>query len=120
MVKALIHSRASKSIISKEASKDLKIRSKTENQKWKTAAGQLTTSPKTKNSQFNLFELHTYKNITYSVHVVDIGISWYDMIIGRDLIIELGIDIKCRYFSITPYNDAIPWRYVDLTTADVY
>ena len=38
-------------------------------------------------------ELHANKLINQSLHVVDLNIDRYDMIIGHDLIRSLGIDI---------------------------
>ena len=42
------------------------------------------------------------------------------MIIGRDLIISLGIDIHGAYMTIHWDNAAIPWRDIDSTTNGVF
>ena len=52
---------------------------------WSTAAGVLTTNTKIATS-FRFPELHANKLINQSLHVVDLNIDRYDMIIGRDLI----------------------------------
>ena len=52
--------------------------------------------------------------------MVDIGISQYNMIIGRDIIIELGIDTKGRDLSITWGDAAIPLRDMNATTSGAY
>ena len=42
------------------------------------------------------------------------------MIIGRDLIISLGIDIHGADMTIHWDDAAIPWREIDSTTNDVF
>ena len=42
------------------------------------------------------------------------------MIIGRDLIRSLGIDIHGGDMTIHWYDAAIPWRDIDSTTKDVF
>jgi hypothetical protein len=54
------------------------------------------------------------------MHVVDQGISRCDMMIGRDLIIELGLDAKGSDLSICWDDAAIPWRQVDSTLKDAF
>ena len=47
-----------------------------------------------------------------SLHVVDLNINRYDMIIGRDLIRSLGIEIHGGDMTIHWDDAAIPWlRY---------
>ena len=53
--------------------------------KWSTAAGVLTTNTKIA-TIFSFPELHANKIINQSLHVVDLNIDRYDMIIGSDLI----------------------------------
>ena len=71
------------------------------------AAGVLTTNTKTAKS-FSFLELHANKLINQSLQVVDININRYDMIIGRDLIRSLGIDIHGADMTIHWDNAAIP------------
>ena len=52
---------------------------------WYTATGVLTTNTKIA-TIFSFPELHANKLINKSLHVVDLNIDRYDMIIGRDLI----------------------------------
>ena len=42
------------------------------------------------------------------------------MVIGRDLIISLGIDIHSADMTIHWYDAAIPWSDIDSTTSDVF
>ena len=58
--------------------------------------------------------------INQSLHVVDLKIDRYDMIIGRDLIRSLGIDIHGAYMTIHWDDAAIPWHDIDSTTNDMF
>ena len=60
------------------------------------------------------------KLINQSLHVVDLNIDRYDMIIGRDLIRSLGIDIHGVDMTIHWDDAAIPWRDIDSTAKDVW
>ena len=44
-------------------------------------------------TRFSFPELHANKLTNQSLHVVDLNIDRYDMIIGCDLIVSIGIDI---------------------------
>ena len=70
----------------------LPVKKTKKERQWSTTAGILTTNTKIATS-FSFPELHANKLINQSLHVVDINIDRYDMIIGRDLIKSLGIDI---------------------------
>ena len=86
---------------------------------WSTAAIFLITNPKTATS-FSFPELHANKLINQSLHVVDLNIDRYDMIIGTDLIRSLGIDIHGVDMTIHWDNAAIPWRDIYSTTNNVF
>ena len=55
-----------------------------------------------------------------ALHVVDLNIERYDMIIGRDLILFLGIDIHESDMTIHWDDDAIPRSDIYSTTNDVF
>jgi hypothetical protein len=80
----------------------------------------LNTTAKTKQLEFCLPELNANRNVEKSFHVVDIELKNYDMIIGRDLITSLQLDIKGSDMSIKWDDSAIPWRSIDLTVDDIY
>ena len=121
LVKALVDTGASESIISLlKAAKGLPLSSKMETKKWSIAAGLLNTSVKTKRLEFSLTELQANRKIEKSFHVVDIDLKDYEMIIGRDLITSLQLDIKGSNMSIKWDNAAIPWRNIDSTVDDIY
>ena len=65
-------------------------------------------------------ELHANKLINQSLHVVDLNIDRYDMIIGRDLIRSLVIDIHGTDMTINWDDASISWRNIDSTTNDVF
>ena len=119
-VKALIDSGASESILTQSAARNLIMKKNCATQKWQTAAGKLSTSVKTNKTVFTFPELHANKVLNKSLHVVDKGLIRYDMIIGRDIISELGIDVKGSDLSISWSDAAIPWRDMDATTNDAF
>ena len=77
------------------------------------------TNIKTETS-FSFPELHANKLINQSPHVVDLNIDQYDIIIGRDLIRYLGIDIHGADMTIHWDDFAILWRDIDSTRNDVF
>ena len=98
---------------------NIKSKRLSSNDIWKIDAGVLTTITKTATS-FNLPELHANKIIYQSLHVVDLNIDCYDMIIGCDLIRSLGIDIHGADMTIHRDDAAIPCRNIDSVTSDVF
>ena len=54
------------------------------------------------------------------LHVVDLNIERYDIIIGRNLIRSLGIAIHGADIFIHWADAAIPWRDIYFTTNDVF
>ena len=97
LVKALVDTGASESIISLRAAKGLPLlSSKMETKKWSTAAGLLNTRVKTKRLEFSLTELQANRKIEKSFYVVDIDLKNYEMIICRDLIV-MSVDSSVRH-----------------------
>ena len=92
LVKALVDSGASESILAKAKSDKLPFKKTKQERQWSTAAGVLATNTKIATS-FSFPELHDNKLINQSLHVIDLNIDRYDMIIGRYLIRSLGVDI---------------------------
>ena len=91
------------------------VKNTKQEQHWSTAAGFLTTNTKTATS-FSFPDLHANKRINQSLHIVDLNIDRYDVIIGRDLIRSIGIYIHGTYMTIHWVHAAIPWRNIDSTT----
>ena len=86
---------------------------------WSTAADFLTTNTNTATS-FSFPDLYANKLINQSLYLVNLNIDSYDMIIGRDLISSLGIDIHGADITIHWYYAAIPCRDIDYTTNDLF
>ena len=84
-----------------------------------SAASVITTNTKTVTS-FSFPEIHANKLINQSLHVVDLNIDRYDMIIGRERIISLGIGIHGAGTTIRWDYAAIPWRDIDSTTNSLF
>jgi hypothetical protein len=118
---ALVDSGASESILKLSSAKGVPLRQGKESKSgWSTAAGMLDATAKTKKLEFSLPELHANRTIRKSFHIVSLDIKRYDMIIGRDLIMELGLDAKGCDLSIKWDDVAIPWRDMDSTVEDIY
>ena len=97
----------------------MRVKNTNKERQWSMVAGVLTTNTKTAIS-LSFLELHANKLINQSLHVVDLNIDRYDMIIGCDLIRYLGFDIHGADMTIHWDNAAIPWRNIDSTTNDVF
>ena len=119
LVKALVDSGASEYILTKSKAYKMPVKRTKQERQWSTAAGVLTTNNKTATS-FSLPELLANKIINKSLHVVDLNIKRYGMIIGRDLIRSLGIDIHGAYMTIHWDNAAIPFCYIYSSTNNVF
>ena len=119
LVKALVDSGASESILTKAKAGKIPVKNTKQERQWSTAAGVLTTNTKIVTS-FSFPELHANKLINQSLHVFDLNIEHYNMIIGRDLIRSLGIGIHGADTIIHWDDAAIPWRDIDSTTNNVF
>ena len=78
---------------------------------WTTKAGTFKTNCKVK-CQFTLPELHEGKDISWDMYVdeSDSRLNSYDMIIGRDLLHELGIDLLFSLGVMKWDNATVPMR----------
>ncbi len=121
LIKALVDTGASETILVLSAARKLPLKESSETKRWSTAAGTFDTSTKTKKVNFSIPELHANRTIQKSFHVVDDAlIQRYEMIIGRDLIQTLGLEIKGNDLSIKWDDAAIPWRDMDSTKEDIF
>ena len=71
-----------------------------------TQVGNITTNLKGK-IDFTLTELRTTKNVTWNYHVDDFAKGIYEMILGRDLLKELGLNIKLSQYDIEAYDEPL-------------
>ena len=118
-IKVLLDSGASESLVTAEHVKKLRARgSKTKPTTWTTPAGEMTTQSKVK-VQFTLPELQENKLIEWNVHVVD-NMGAYDMIIGRDIMSFLGIDIRFSDQVVTWEGAEMPFKPLDATVETHY
>ena len=114
----LFDSGASETIVNKDAIGSIKTKPGAK-QQWNTALGVTTTSEKAM-IQFSLPEFYEKTIIQKEVHVFSTDMS-YDMIIGRDLMTELGINIDFFNQKIKWQDAEIPMKLPNATiTSDFY
>ena len=111
-LKVLLDTGASSTIINEKHVRKLRQKNDS-NTQWGTAAGTFTTT-KTCKTQFSLPELHDKRLIQWECHVTNQPFN-YDMIIGRDLLTELGIDFSFKKQIITWDTAEIPMKPRDCT-----
>jgi predicted aspartyl protease len=90
-ISVLLDSGASSSVISHNIVDKLRIKPD-QATVWNTAAGKMSTHRKVRMT-FTLPGLSPSASVDTTVHVHDGHLSLYDMIIGRDLLKDLGIDV---------------------------
>ena len=110
-IRALLDSGASESLVLEKHTDKLRVKElKTKGTVWSTPAGELHTHSKTK-AQFTIPELQDKKLIEWTFHVTkDMGA--YDMIIGRDIMSFLGIDIQFSTQEIVWGHASMPFKPV--------
>ena len=118
-IRALLDSGASETLVCSQYATKLKLKTSSANTTtWSTPAGTLSTSTTAK-AQFTLPELHDDKLIEWNVHVTkDLGN--YDMIIGRDILRYLEIDIQFSTQEVVWDHASIPFKHVDASPLDAY
>jgi len=114
----LLDSGASGSVVSKQIVKRLRL-TKESKCIWNTAAGPMETSQKPK-LQFMLPELSETKLIEWEMHVVESTTMNYDIIIGRDILEELGIVINFKTKQITWDEVSVPMRSMNTVQHEGY
>ena len=116
-VKILFDTGASATIGQYDALKHLWLRKETDTE-WTTAAGTMITDLKTK-LQFKLIEFDQDSVIEWKIHVTKQKMS-YDLIIGRDLMKELGIKIDFETDTVHWNHAVVPMKSVNATFATSY
>jgi predicted aspartyl protease len=81
-------------------------------ERWTTAAGQMTTNKKVK-IHFNLPEFYENKIIEWEAHVLEGNQSNYDMILGRDILKELGMDINFSKETVSWEEAQVPKKPIN-------
>ena len=113
-IKVLVDSGASSSIIHKDKILDNKVCQGTTTE-WDTTAGRCSTTGKCK-LEFGLHEFSNTKRINNNFHVMNTVIPGYDMIIGRDLMHILKLDVMFSTSTLVWFeNGEIPLKPADAT-----
>ena len=119
MIRALLDSGGSESLVTKEVAKILRLKKSNLKPKvWSTPAGDISTNTSVK-SQFSLPELHEDRIVEWNFHVAE-SLGIYDMIIGRDLLAFLGIDIKFSSNVVEWSNHTMPFKEHDASIQDSF
>ncbi len=105
---ALLDSGATSNLILEKHSKKLKLRTLKRGTTWSTPAGTLKTTSTCK-TQFTIPELHDNRMIEWDFHVTK-SMGAYDMIIGREMMEDLGIDIRFSDHTIQWDNSEMPFK----------
>ena len=106
VVKVLLDSGSSSSIIHSRHVKELQTK-KTEPVNWTTKAGSFATTRQCVVS-LKLPALHADKVITWNYYVDEQQSTHYDIILGRDVLTEVGIDLLFSERKITWEGSSIP------------
>ena len=118
-IRALLDSGASSTLISEKYTKKLRMKSlNSPKTTWTTPSGEMTTTSTVK-AQFMLPELHANRMIEWKIHVTkDMGA--HDMIIGRDILEDLGIDIMFSDRTIVWDGNDMPFKDIDSTVEESF
>ncbi len=118
-LRALLDSGGSGSLVTAEYAKKLKMKKSSEAETvWTTPAGELKTTKKAK-AQFLLAEFHDDRLIEWNLHVTK-NLGAYDMIIGRDILEDLGLDIRFSTKDTEWDGASVPFKDVDDGQAQSY
>ena len=111
-IRALLDSGGSETIVTKDLAKNLRTRTTSTNSTvWTTPGGKMVTNQKVK-AQFTIPELHSDRLIEWNMHVTD-NLGAYDMIIGRDIMTHLGIDVRFSTMEIEWDHRTMPFKKHD-------
>ncbi len=110
-IKVLFDSGGSGTLVTAKYAKKLKLKKTNSTQQWVTPAGEMKTTKKAI-AQFTIPELHDNRLLQWDVHVTK-NLGAYDMIIGRDLMEDLGIDILFSEQRIEWDGHDMPFKDID-------
>ena len=107
VLRALLDSGASSTIVAKNLLLGFKLDHAPQSQVWATPAGDMTTNQMLKTT-FTFDELQPNKTVGWNFHVATL--KGYDMIIGRDMMSALGIDVLFSQERITWEGFDLPFK----------
>ena len=116
-IRILLDSGASRTIIYKPLVKRLRLK-RDDATTWATVAGSFQTNETCK-IQFSLPELWDTRIVEWTAHVTNQK-SNYDMIIGRDVLTELGINLNFKDMTMQWDTAVIPMKPIDATIENSY
>lgn len=116
-IKALVDTGGSASLICRKYVSKLKLLKDTSTV-WSTPGGELQTNKKCR-AQFSLPELHDNKLLEWNLHVTE-KLGAYDMIIGRDIIQDLKLNISYENNTLQWGPSEIPLKDGDATFEESY
>ena len=114
-IRILLDTGSSGTLVTQKHVEKLRVRKNSETT-WHTSAGNFKTFGKSK-IEFKLPEFYEKRIVQRDIHVTQ-KLGNYDMIIGRDILEELGIDIKYSDNTITWDEATIPMKPIDATLKD--
>ena len=118
-LRALLDSGASETIVNQQFAKKLRIKkSQFSSTVWSTPGGDMHTNQKVK-AQFTIPELHDDRLIEWNMHVTN-SIGAYDMIIGRDILEFLKIDIRFSDSKVSWEGAEMPFKDRGATVSEAY
>ena len=118
-LRALVDSGATSSLIIAKHAKKLKIQKDSASKSvFTTPNGELTTS-KCAKAQFTLPELHDNRLITWTFAITE-NLSSYDMIIGRDIMSDLQMDVKFSTNTIEWDGHEVPLKDSDASYPEAF
>jgi hypothetical protein len=112
-LRALLDSGGSGSLVTEKFTKKLRTKRTNDNTVWSTPGGTLNTNTKC-TVEFSIPEMHDARLIKWDMYVTK-NLGAYDMILGRDLMTDLGIDIHFSTNSVTWDGIEIPMKDRDAT-----
>ena len=117
-IKALLDSGGGGTLVTESVARKLKVKRTPTEQVWTTPGGALETSAKVK-AQFTIPELHDKRLIEWDTHVTS-NLGAYDMIIGRDLLQFLGIDVLFSKTQVEWDGASMPFKDIDASVLESY
>ena len=108
-LRALLDSGGSGSLVTEKFTKKLRTKRTNDNTVWSTPGGTLNTNTKC-TVKFSIPEMHDARLIKWDMYVTK-NLGAYDMILGRDLMTDLGIDI---HFS----TNSVMWDGIEIPMKD--